>query len=244
MRPQRPSEDADTPRDPLLEAAFTHLVQQAQAPPEFAARIRARATLLRAEGRLWSWRRRVAAWLGADWPRHVSSANVQVASWRTRPRLSHVWTVVLATCLVLSLLGNVWLGVQLVGQARVARTAGEPWPASGTPQRPYGRIARTAGEPRPFSGAPEGPYGWIRLAFADNVREQDLRTLLLSLRATILAGPSPQGVYLVQVPLAWRVPPQRGSSGAPTTTDPMHLLLEELRANPAVRLAEPITPAE
>jgi len=61
MRHQGPSEDADTPRDPLLEAAFTHLVQQAQAPPEFAARVRARATLLHAEGRPQSWSRRVAA---------------------------------------------------------------------------------------------------------------------------------------------------------------------------------------
>jgi hypothetical protein len=131
--------------------------------------------------------------------------------------------VVLATCLVLSILGNVWLGVQLVGKARGARTAGEPLPSSGTTQE---------------------PYGWVRLAFADDVREQDLRTLLLSLRATILAGPSPQGVYLVQVPLAWLVPRLRGSLGTPTTTDPMHLLLEELRAQPAVRLAEPVTPAE
>jgi len=128
---------------------------------------------------------------------------------------------VLATCLVLSVLGNVWLGVQLVGQARVARTAGAPQPASGAPQEPYGRI---------------------QLAFVDTVREQELRTLLLSLRATIIRGPSPQGLYLVQVPLAWLVPRLRGSAETPTTTDPMHLLLEELRIHPAVRLAEPVPP--
>jgi hypothetical protein len=134
-----------------------------------------------------------------------------------------VWAGVLITCLVLSVLGNVWLGVQLVEQAQLAHTAGESWPSSGTP---------------------EGPYGWVRLAFANDVREHDLRTLLLSLRATILAGPSPQGLYLVQVPLAWLVPRLRGSAGTPTTTDPMDLLLEELRAHPAVRLAEPVTPAK
>ena len=76
------------------------------------------------------------------------------------------------------------------------------------------------------------------------MREQELRTLLLSLRATILAGPSPQGIYLVQVPLAWLVPRLRGSAETPATTEPMHQLLEELRAQPAVRLAEPVTPAE
>jgi hypothetical protein len=75
------------------------------------------------------------------------------------------------------------------------------------------------------------------------VREQDLRTLLLSLRATILAGPSPQGVYLVQVPLTQLVPRVRGGAEAPSP-DPMHLLLEELRAHPAVRLVEPVTPTE
>jgi hypothetical protein len=76
------------------------------------------------------------------------------------------------------------------------------------------------------------------------VREQDLRTLLLSLRATILAGPSPQGVYLVQVPLTRLVPRLRGAAETPSAPDPMHLLLEELRAHPAIRLAEPVTPTE
>jgi hypothetical protein len=134
-----------------------------------------------------------------------------------------VWRGALVTCLVLSVLSNVWLGVQLVGPARVARTDKEPVPSTGASQESYGQV---------------------RLAFADDAREQDLRTLLLSLRATILAGPSPQGTYLVQVPLAWLVPRLRGNTGTPTNTDPMHLLLEELRAHPAVRLAEPVTPAE
>jgi hypothetical protein len=113
---------------------------------------------------------------------------------------------VLATCLVLSLLGNVWLGVRLFGKAGVADTSGR-----------------------------------IRLAFADGVREQEVRTLLLSLQATIIRGPSPQGVYLVQVPLLrLRL---RGTE-APAPAEAMRLLLEELRAHPAVRLAEPVAPAE
>jgi hypothetical protein len=83
--------------------------------------------------------------------------------------------------------------------------------------------------------------GQLRLAFAKHVQEQELRTLLLDLQATIIAGPSQEGVYLVQVPLAALVPRLRGSGEEPTTTDPMRLLLEELRAHPAVRLAEPVT---
>jgi hypothetical protein len=124
----------------------------------------------------------------------------------------------LATCLVLSLLGNVWLGLQHTGTA--------PWGDTTRGVAPH--------------GAPSESYGRVRLAFADDAREQDVRTLLLSLRATILAGPSPHGVYLVQVPLAWLVPRLRGSPETPTPTDPMALLLEELRSHPAVRLAEPV----
>jgi hypothetical protein len=124
------------------------------------------------------------------------------------------------TCLVLSLLGNVWLGMQRAGKDQVADTR--------------------EGEPPSSSGAAPGQYGRIRLAFTNDVREQDLRTLLLSLQATIVEGPSPQGIYLVQVPLAWLVPRLRGSQGMPPIPEPMRLLLEELRAHPAVRLAEPV----
>jgi hypothetical protein len=131
--------------------------------------------------------------------------------------------VALATCLVLSLLGNLWLGVQRTGQDRVA-----------VPDK---------GPARPRDAAP-GASGVLRLAFADDVREQDLRTLLLSLRATILAGPSPQGLYTVQVPLAGLVPRLRGTAEAPDTAEAMRLLLEELRAHPAVRFVEPAAPAE
>ena len=222
MRPQEPAGDADTPRDPLLEAAFTHFVQQAQAPPAFAARVRARAQRQRAAVGPWSWGRRLGAWLGAGGRWDVAGDDQASPGGCARGR-GGVWRGVLVTCLVLSVLGNVWLGVQLVGQGRVARTAQGPAPSTGAPQEPSSRV---------------------RVAFADNAREQDVRTLLLSLRATILAGPSPQGVYLVQVPLAWLVPRLRGSPGTPTTTDPMDLLLEELRAHPAVRLAEPVLPSE
>ena len=83
MRAQGPAEDADTPRDPLLEAAFTHLVQQAQAPPEFAARVRARAQRQRAAVGPWSWGRRLGAWLGAGEPWDVAGDD-QREPWPVR----------------------------------------------------------------------------------------------------------------------------------------------------------------
>jgi hypothetical protein len=206
MRPEEPAADADTPRDALLEAAFAQFVQQAQAPPAFAARVRARAEILREEERPRTWRRRVAAWLmGAKEPWDGPEADRQAAAWWVRPPPGRRWTVGLATCLVLSLLGNVWLGVQRAGKDQGADPTAEA-------------------PPSPSEPAP-GQYGRVRLAFADDVREQDLRTLLLSLQATILAGPSPQG---------------GGTPGTPNTPEPMRLLLEELRAHPAVRLAEPV----
>jgi hypothetical protein len=79
----------------------------------------------------------------------------------------------------------------------------------------------------------------IRLAFADGVREQELRTLLLSIQATMIAGPSFEGLYTVKVPLERLFPSVRGQE-APDTAEKLRLLLEELRTQPAVRLAEPL----
>jgi hypothetical protein len=82
--------------------------------------------------------------------------------------------------------------------------------------------------------------GQLRLAFADHVQEQELRTILLDRSATIIGGPSAQGVYLVQVPL----PQPRATRGKPHTAETMSQLLTALRAHPAVRLAEPVSPSE
>ena len=125
----------------------------------------------------------------------------------------------LVTGLVLSVLGNVWLGGQLLGKPGGDKTRLAP-----------ARAARPSQETRE-----------IRLAFTDDVREQALRKLLLSLRATIIAGPSPEGVYTVLIPL----PRLRGipsSQGTSNTADPLRRVIEELRAEPYVRLAEPVSP--
>jgi len=232
MTYHRPPEPDDTPRDALLEAAFEDWVQQAQAPAAFAMRVQARVAQLHAEGQPRPWRQRVGASLvGASRQRDVSEDNDAASQWMSL-RLGRGWAVVLAACLVLSLLGNIWLAVQQAGRDTVAVPSKEI-----------------------FSGPHQGDdemYARIRLAFRDDVREHDLRTLLLGLRATILAGPSAQGVYQVQVPLEKLMPRVRHAgdkrayrkiSDKQSSEPSLHLLLEALRAHPAVRLAEPsVTP--
>src|SRR5712692_3689753 len=79
------SEDAGTPRDPLLEAAFRHLVQQAQAPPDFAARVHARIAQRYPARQPWTWRRAVALWGGgAGVPRGDRGVEVQEESRQAR----------------------------------------------------------------------------------------------------------------------------------------------------------------
>jgi hypothetical protein len=77
--------------------------------------------------------------------------------------------------------------------------------------------------------APQG-QGQVRVVFADDLREHDLRTLLISVRGTIVAGPSPLGVYTVQV------------SPTGDTSEAIAATLAVLRAHPQVRLAEPALP--
>jgi anti-sigma factor RsiW len=64
----------------------------------------------------------------------------------------------------------------------------------------------------------------IRLVFADDMTERELRTLLRSVGGTIANGPSPVGAYTVEI-----VP-----------SAPVDSVLAMLRAHQKVRLAEPI----
>jgi anti-sigma factor RsiW len=66
----------------------------------------------------------------------------------------------------------------------------------------------------------------IHVVFADDMAEKDLRALLAEVRGTIVAGPSPFGVYTVAVALSGDVPA------------PADIALTTLRAHPKVRLAE------
>ncbi len=64
----------------------------------------------------------------------------------------------------------------------------------------------------------------IRVLFAEEATEREIRELLLGVRGEIVAGPSPFGVYTVEVPKAG---------------DPLDSVLTHLRAQARVRLAEP-----
>lgn len=69
----------------------------------------------------------------------------------------------------------------------------------------------------------------IRVVFADDITEKDLRALLTEVRGTIVAGPSPLGVYTVAVALS-------GDARAPAD-----MALHTLRAHPKVRLVEALS---
>jgi hypothetical protein len=74
----------------------------------------------------------------------------------------------------------------------------------------------------PLEATRTGPQ--IRVVFAEDVLERELRAVLTSVGGTIVQGPSPMGVYTVEIP--------------PSASLPM--VLERLRTQPQVRLAEPI----
>jgi anti-sigma factor RsiW len=64
----------------------------------------------------------------------------------------------------------------------------------------------------------------LRLVFAEGTTEREARDLLLAIRGQIVAGPSSLGVYTVEVPAG---------------PDPVEKILEHLRRQPRVSLAEP-----
>lgn len=82
---------------------------------------------------------------------------------------------------------------------------------------------RTLSQDAPAPGAPE-PTARLRLVFAGGTTEREIRDLLLGIRGQIVRGPSPLGVYTVEVPAG---------------PDPIDKVLEHLRSRPGVSLAEP-----
>ena len=70
--------------------------------------------------------------------------------------------------------------------------------------------------------------GQIRVVFAEDITEHELRALLSSVGGTIVQGPSPLGVYTVGLP-------------QPGDRSDLVRLAQTMRAHPKVRLAEPIT---
>lgn len=68
----------------------------------------------------------------------------------------------------------------------------------------------------------------LRVVFAPGTSEQEIRNLLLGIRGQITAGPSPLGVYTVDVPAG---------------PDPVADVLAHLRSHKQVSLAEPVEEA-
>ena len=82
----------------------------------------------------------------------------------------------------------------------------------------------TLSDAAPESAAAPG-MAKLRVVFAPGTTEQEIRDLLLSVRGQITAGPSPLGVYTVEVPAA---------------PDPLPDVLAQLRRHRQVSLAEPV----
>lgn len=94
-------------------------------------------------------------------------------------------------------------------------------PQSGPPPVVY----RTLSDPEAAPPTAAAPGVLVRVVFADGATEKEIRDLLLSLRGQIVSGPSPLGVYTVEVPAG---------------PDPLDRVLANLRARPKVSFAEPV----
>ena len=95
-------------------------------------------------------------------------------------------------------------------------------PASGSsPAGSSPTIYRTLSAPAP---APV-PTFRLRVMFSPKATEREIRGLLLGIRGEITAGPSPLGLYTVEVPAAG---------------DPVRVVLARLRSEPQVTFAEPV----
>ncbi len=99
--------------------------------------------------------------------------------------------------------------------ALVALGIGRPAPS---PPAEFRTLATTS-----QSGSGEGRY--VRVVFAPETSEAELRSLLVGLRAELVGGPSPGGVYTLALPAAPHDGPQDAELGL-------------LRAHPRVRFAE------
>ncbi|MGE3537474.1 MAG: zf-HC2 domain-containing protein [Candidatus Tectimicrobiota bacterium] len=141
-----------------------------------------------------------AAGTSGWWQRWRSGLEHYVAALRAAPR-SLRWTLA-TTSLAVLLLGSLLLRHAVLPPGSFYHTLAQPDTPSGTTALP------------------------VRLVLADDLRAGELRTLLLQVQATLVAGPSTLGVYTLHL--------------QPETTSGLSVAqrLEILRAHPQVRLAE------
>jgi hypothetical protein len=78
---------------------------------------------------------------------------------------------------------------------------------------------------------PESGRSHIQVIFAEDITEREMRTLLKSIGAMIVSGPSPVAVYTLGIP-----------AGDSDASGRIRETLAVLRAHPKIRLAEPKEP--
>jgi putative zinc finger protein len=93
--------------------------------------------------------------------------------------------------------------------------------AAGAPPALY----RTLSDPAPPAPAPVPGAVRVRVVFAEDASERQIRDVLLGIGGQLAAGPSPLGAYTVELPAG---------------RDPLPLVLAHLRSRPEVRFAEPV----
>jgi hypothetical protein len=98
------------------------------------------------------------------------------------------------------------------------------WQAMSPTRAAYRTLSSETARPSPHGGD-------LRVVFAGDMTEQELRELLGRLEAQIVDGPSPTGVYTLRLSPAGRA------------EDQTRIALETLRMSPKVRLAEPAVAA-
>jgi anti-sigma factor RsiW len=86
-------------------------------------------------------------------------------------------------------------------------------------------VYQTLSDPTPAAVPSVG----IRVMFSPRATEREIRDLLLGVRGQLVAGPSPIGVYTIEVPAA---------------SNPMKFVLARLRSEPQVAFAEPAAESE
>jgi anti-sigma factor RsiW len=118
------------------------------------------------------------------------------------------------------------LSVRLVLAAQLAAmlalVAYIVWPVGPVPYR-------TLSDPAP-AGVPAATALEVRVVFAPEASEAEIRQLLLELGAQVSGGPSPLGAYTVSLP---------AGAGA----EPLPVVLAHLRGHPRVLFAEPVAGA-
>jgi len=118
----------------------------------------------------------------------------------------------------------------LAGLSAALMSLGTPGPEVGAPP-PEPHLYRTLSDPPPAAAdAAATPALILRVVFAEDLTEGEMRRLLLALHAEITGGPSPLGAYTL------RIPEDRA-------TDPPSVILAHLRSQSSVRFAEKVAAA-